>query len=266
MNFPVALISLSLSSLAVAGVRSGKAEADWIAASATYEAGQPVKTAVRLVLDEGWHTYWLNPGEGGMKISAVWELPAGWVAGELEHPVPRRFTTGGLAGFGYEGTVVFPVTITPPADAVGAVELTGKISWLTCNDESCIPGSATLTLTFTPGVVSPAPGASAVGDALARVPRSLENGVSLTVVENPKTLVLTLTAPEGWDARDYEVFPATLQAVDPAVPFVFRGGGTSWRAEVPRNEYAVSPVKELSLILAGKNGKPPFVVSWKGIH
>ena len=64
------LTFVSLCAVSVAAVRSGKAEADWISESATYESGKPVRTALRLVLDPGWHTYWENPGEGGMKISA----------------------------------------------------------------------------------------------------------------------------------------------------------------------------------------------------
>ena len=99
-----ALVSLVIfNSVALAGVRSGKAEAEWRGVAAQYQAGKPLQTALRLVLDEGWHTYWENPGEGGMKISVTWKLPPGWVAGELEHPIPQHFAAGGLAGFGKNG-------------------------------------------------------------------------------------------------------------------------------------------------------------------
>ena len=49
--------------------------------SSTCGADSQVKTGIRLVVDEGYHTYWLNPGDGGMKISVKWELPTGWSAG-----------------------------------------------------------------------------------------------------------------------------------------------------------------------------------------
>ena len=42
--------------------------------------------------------------------------------------------------------MVFPVTVTPPPDFEGSVKLRGKISWLTCNDEGCIPGDAEVFL------------------------------------------------------------------------------------------------------------------------
>ncbi|RYD31571.1 MAG: hypothetical protein EOP85_22605, partial [Verrucomicrobiaceae bacterium] len=180
--FSSALISAALCSVSLAAVRSGKAEADWISTSVTYEPGKPVQTAFRLVLDEGWHTYWKNPGEGGMELSVKWELPEGWTAGELEQPVPKRFMTGDLPGFGYEGTVVFPVTFTAPAGFTGEARLKGKISWLTCNDDSCIPGSAELELPLAAGAAEPTKEAALIAGALEKIPQA-EKGALLKVEE-----------------------------------------------------------------------------------
>lgn len=263
MKCLVPLVSIALTSIAFAEVRSGKAEAGWVSASATYEPARPVRTAVRVVLDEGWHTYWLNPGEGGMRISIKWELPAGWVAGELEHPVPLRFESSGLAGFGYKGTVLFPGTFTPPLGAAEVVTLVGKISWLTCNDDSCVPGDATLRLTLAPGAAAPTPEAAAIQEAGTKIPRPAPEGFRLDVVEHEKTLTLNLTAPDGWDPRAYQVFPATPQAVDSAARLEFAADGKRWKAEVPRSDYASRPLRELSLVFAGDAAHPPFVTTWR---
>lgn len=101
MHAGTVLAFIASGTVSIAAVRSGKAEVDWLSVSATVAPGKPVQTALRLVVDPGWHTYWENPGEGGMGISVKWDLPAGWTAGALEHPVPQRFMTGELAGFGY---------------------------------------------------------------------------------------------------------------------------------------------------------------------
>ncbi|MES2437825.1 MAG: protein-disulfide reductase DsbD domain-containing protein [Verrucomicrobiota bacterium] len=259
--FHSALISAAMCSVSLAAVRSGKAEADWISTSGTCEAGKPLQTAVRLALDEGWHTYWKNPGEGGMEISVKWELPEGWKAGELEQPVPKRFMTGGLPGFGYEGSVIFPVAFTPPAGFSGEAKLRGKISWLTCNDDSCVPGNADLELSLSAGPPAPTQDAATIAAALEKIPQPRENGAALTVEEKPKTLLLAITGIEL--AENSEIFPATPQVVDAAADFKFSKAGDRWTAEVPKNEYATGPAKELTLVLAGKGGTAPVSLTWK---
>lgn len=260
--FHSALISAAMCSVSLAAVRSGKAEADWISTSGTCEAGKPVQTAVRLVLDKGWHTYWKNPGEGGMEISVKWELPEGWTAGELEHPVPIRFMTGDLPGFGYEGAVVFPVTFTAPAGFTGEAKLKGKISWLTCNDDSCIPGNAELELSLAAGAPSPTKEAGLIAGALSKIPQAKGGEARLSVEEKEKTLVLAITGVEV--AENSEVFPATPQVVDAGAEYKFSKSGDRWTAEVAKSEYAGSPVEELTLVLAGKGGTAPVSLTWKG--
>lgn len=258
--FQSVLVSAALCSVSLAAVRSGKAEADWISTSGTAEAGKPVQTAVRLVLDAGWHTYWKNPGEGGMEISVKWELPEGWTAGELEQPVPKRFMTGDLPGFGYEGTVVFPVTFTAPAGFSGEAKLKGKVSWLTCNDDSCVPGNAELELTLAAGAPAPTNEAGLIAGALEKIPQA-EKGAVLKVEEKEKTLVLAVSGVDL--AERSEVFPATPQVVDAGAEFKFVKDGDSWKAEVAKSEYVAAPVKELVLVAAGKGGTNPVAVGWK---
>jgi thiol:disulfide interchange protein DsbD len=263
MNLRIALTFAALCTLSAAAVRSGKAEADWISESVTCESGQPVWTALRLVLDPGWHTYWENPGEGGMKISAKWELPAGWTGGGIEHPVPVRFETGGLAGFGYEGTVLFPVRFTPPAGFTGVAKLRGKISWLTCNDDQCVPGEAELELSLRSGPAAETSEAKLIREALAKVPQPRES--RLEVTEKPDTLSLRMETPAGGslDPGDYDVFPATPEIIDPSATLNFTRNGSQWTAEVPKSEYLSKPVRELTLVLAGKSGQPPISLKWK---
>ncbi|RYD32360.1 MAG: thiol:disulfide interchange protein, partial [Verrucomicrobiaceae bacterium] len=171
-----------------APVKSGHATAEWITGATAIEGGKPIQTGIRLVIEEGWHSYWINPGESGMKLKVVWDLPEGWTAGEVGHPAPKKFLTGELPGYGYEGEVVFPVTLTPPAGASGSVELGAKVSWLTCNDASCIPGKAELKLSPAAGTAAHA---EAIGKARALVPQPLE-GLKLDVSETGDAVALTL--------------------------------------------------------------------------
>jgi thiol:disulfide interchange protein DsbD len=253
------------SACATAAGNPGKAAVAWISSSAACAPGGTVQTAIRMEIDEGWHTYWLNPGEAGMKTRVEWRLPEGWSASGLAHPVPRRFSTSGLAGFGYEGTVWFPVTLTAPADFEGTATLKGKISWLACNDGGCIPGEAELSLDVRAGSAPPGADAPAVLDALRKIPQPQDAWLRLGVAEKPGLLVLTIAArsERRFDPERYEVFPATPQVIDPAAPFRFTPKGAEWTAELPKSEYAGSPVKRLTLVFGGKGAEEPIELTWE---
>jgi DsbC/DsbD-like thiol-disulfide interchange protein len=260
MMLRTTLVFAAACSFSQAFVRSGHATADWWTSSLNYKPGVPVATAIRMEIDAGWHTYWSNPGESGMQLAVEWQLPPGWTASEPAHPVPKRFVTGGLAGFGYEGEVLYPVTLTPPADASGQVVLTGKLSWLTCDDSACVPGDAELTITLNLGKPVETANARAITAAQDLVPQPLA-GASLAVTETGGELTFSLKLPEGApDPAQSEVFPETLQAVDPAADIRFVKEGDSWTAKAPKNEYATGPLKELALVIAPKEGTPMRVV------
>ncbi len=260
-----AVSTISVSVSAAEPVRSGQASAEWVTGTAAYEAGKPVQTGIRLLIDEGWHTYWINPGEAGQKLSVTWSLPEGWQASEISSPVPKRFLTGELPGYGYEGEVIFPVTITPPKGSSGPVELAATVSWLSCNNDSCIPGMAEVKLTLGgDGSGNSAENAAAISKFAALVPKPAAAGTKLIVRESGNLLSLSLTLPSDSkiDPAGSEVFPVTLQAIDYYKPVRFEKTGPTWSATATKNEYAEGPLKELHLVLA-KKGSPPVEVMWK---
>jgi thiol:disulfide interchange protein DsbD len=252
-------------SLASAGVRSGKAEAEWIGAATTYEPGKPLQMAIRLVIDPGWHSYWSNPGDAGMRTSVKWELPAGWLAGELENPLPERFTGAGIAGFGYRGTVVFPVVFTPPAGFRGTANLKARVSWLTCDDRSCVPGNAELSFSLNEGDPATTPEAELIDQALARVPRVRPEWGSLEVDEMNGKLVLRIVrknqSPE--DLSGWDVFPVTPGVIHPGAPIGFKREGDAWITTVAKGDYAPAQVREFALVMAAKSGEPSVMLDWK---
>ena len=255
----------AMSTASSAAVRSGKAAADWITTSATVTGGTPVVTGLRLAVDPGYHTYWENPGEGGMKISVKWQLPPGWTASDPAFPLPKRFVTGDLPGFGYEGTVIFPVSVTPPAGFSGKATLKAAFSWLTCDDSGCIPGNADLELTLGSGDPAPSKDVAAIDAAQRQVPLTPPGRISLNVEEKPESLVLTISglANPDPDLAEYQVFPATPEVIESSARIRFTRAGTTWTAEVPKSEYLSKPPGELRLVLAGKSGDPPISLTWK---
>ncbi len=224
-----------------------------------------MKTGIRLVVDEGYHTYWLNPGDGGMKTSVKWDLPEGWAAGNLEHPFPKRFMTGDLPGFGYEGTVIFPLNLTAPAGFSGEVKLKGTLSWLTCDNKGCIPGDAELELILKSGDPAPTAETRTIDEALAKIPQPQQGWVHLVVTEKAKAMGLRIEAhvSRPLDLEGYEIFPATAEVIDPAAKIQFTRSGAEWLAEVPKSEYATEAVSELTLVLVPKSGQAPLSLTWK---
>jgi DsbC/DsbD-like thiol-disulfide interchange protein len=230
------------------------ATAIWIAETMTVKPGEPIRTAIVMKVSEGWHTYWENPGEGGMPLDIKAALPEGWVIGEILHPVPKRFMTGDLPGFGYEGEIHFPLTLTAPDGFIGALpKITATLSWLTCNDETCLPGEAELAL-------AAAPEAKGIADAFAALPQPIPDA-KLTVASDEKNILISLVAPLAFDASVFEIFPATRNVIDPSANTRFiKGEGNIWRTTAPKSEYLDGEPKDLRLVLTAP-GKGAWKIS-----
>lgn len=254
--------SFSLVAPLIAGEQSGHAEADLFADSSTYKSGEPVTVGIRLKIEPGWHSYWVNPGLGGMPLKATWTLPEGWKAGELQHPKPKRFMTGDLPGFGYEGEAIYLAEITPPADAKGDAELAVKLAWLTCNDSSCVPGNAELELQLPEGDGSAGSNAALISAASEKIPVVLD-GFDLTVEPEGESLLLKIKAPEEFDGTDVAIYPATADVIDPMDKPILKEKDGFWVAMVKKNEYAEETVTLLDLVLVGGNLPHAGSVSWK---
>jgi thiol:disulfide interchange protein len=102
-----------------------------------------------LILDEGWHVYWQNPGDSGLSPKIKWHLPIGIKAGEIHWPYPQHLSVEPLMSFGYEHEVLLlvPVSIDQNFHSSKVVQLLAKVNWLACRDE-CIPGRAELNLSL----------------------------------------------------------------------------------------------------------------------
>jgi thiol:disulfide interchange protein/DsbC/DsbD-like thiol-disulfide interchange protein len=171
-------------------------KATLVAAETAIVPGKPVQVALRLVHDAHWHTYWLNPGTG-LVTSITWTLPPGWKASEIQWPAPHvlKDHTGTIVGNGYEGDLLLPVTLTPPADLAPGTKITLKAAaeWLMC-EEVCMPGDAKLSLTL-PVAATAAPDATfgaRLTDVVTNLPRA-DAAWKLSATRDTKNVTLTVT-------------------------------------------------------------------------
>jgi DsbC/DsbD-like thiol-disulfide interchange protein len=251
--------------LDAAPVNSGHATADWISSSAAVTPGGTVETAIRIRIDDGWHIYWTNPGEGGMKTSFDITLPPGWKADGPAFPAPAHFLTSGLGSFGYAGTVLFPLRLTAPADFGGNAQLRTKINWLSCDDDACVPGEAEVTLTVSAGASTATPEAALIRDARKRVPHRAPEGLALRIAEADGELVLSITAasPKPPDLAGAAMFPITPQVADTSRVARLEKSGDAWTARLGKSEYASGPMRELALLVVPTADASPFELAWR---
>lgn len=121
-------------------LRSPRAVASLVADQEAVAPGQPFQAGLRLRLAPGWHTYWKNPGDAGAPPEINLTLPEGAEAGGIAWPAPRRIAYGPLVNYGYEGEVLLPLRVTPPASlAPGETfAIEAEANWLVC-EQLCIP-------------------------------------------------------------------------------------------------------------------------------
>ncbi|MGA9120882.1 MAG: thioredoxin family protein [Bacteroidota bacterium] len=103
---------------------------------------------VRLQMDPGWHTYWVNPGEAGLATDIQWKLPQGLVAGQVEWPLPEKhIETGDVMTYGYgtETMLLVPMTASPSLVPGTKLKLSANVTWLEC-ESICVPGSAQVSI------------------------------------------------------------------------------------------------------------------------
>ena len=122
-----------------APVDTGHAEVS-IIKSEQSDNSKIVNLGIKMDMQPGWHTYWINPGDSGGVIDIEWTMPKGNTVSEVSYPSPHKIPYPPLMTFGYENYVIFPVTLSldnPDEDIL----ISAKIDFLICADV-CIPETA----------------------------------------------------------------------------------------------------------------------------
>ncbi len=194
-------------------------------------AGKPVQLGLRIAHQDGWHTYWKNPGDSGLPTQLDWTLPAGVQASAIAWPTPKKLPLGPLVNYGYDGVLLLPVTLSLPADfAAPSLDVKLSAQWLVCK-EVCIPESGEFSLSLPTGDAVSAHADEFVA-AREALPVALPQARARASVK-ADALVLTVDGlPSAWQGREIAFFPETgglfLNAARPAE----RWEGGRWSAEI----------------------------------
>lgn len=181
-----------------------------------------ISAMVEMELEPGWKTYWREPGGSGIPPQFSFSNSRHFLAGEVEFPVPRLLSAGGVEFPGYKKSVGFPFAgrfTSTASDGVIQVDLFAGVC-----EEICIPATASVSIPFSDLTVSDAKGAMALDLAQAQLPQSPSAGFSIVDVQSiskdrlrveakippgGEKPALFVEGPSGWYLR-----PATLISHD----------------------------------------------------
>ena len=108
--------------------------------------GTSLNIGLKVSMDQGWHTYWENPGDSGGPIEINWDLPDGFAVSNIKWPLPEKIEYPPLMTFGYENFVIYPMVLSIPKDySNDYFEMIADI--LICADV-CIPESGKISSNF----------------------------------------------------------------------------------------------------------------------
>jgi len=154
-------------------VRTANAETELVSARAAAAPGETVTLVLRQKKRDGWHTYWINPGDSGEPPRLTWTLPADYQAGALLFPAPRIERLGPITTYVHDDETLYPVALKVPDDARAGADATIslKATWLICAD-ICVPeeGEFRLSLPIRAEGRDDARGARLAEDAMAALP------------------------------------------------------------------------------------------------
>lgn len=171
---------------------------------------------VEVELQDGWKTYWREPGDTGIPPQFDFSSSRHFLPGETSFPAPHVLSTAGSRFAGYKGTVrfVFRGQTTGAQDgSIGLDFLAGVC------DEICIPAMAHFEIPFSHLNVSDAQAASAIAEALPLLPTAPRPGLQATAAR---------ISPQGQFSVQAEVGPGE------EAPQLFVEGPPGWYFEPAR--------------------------------
>jgi DsbC/DsbD-like thiol-disulfide interchange protein len=214
---------------------------------------QQLQLGIRFYLDEGWHTYWVNPGDSGEPPQIDWELPPGFQAGSILWPYPARLPTPPFIDYGYEHQVLLPVAIrTPSTLTEGASEkMIAKVRYLVCR-EVCIPRQKQLVLELPVKAHGTASSSAPLFEStLRQLPKPIPNGWKISGTSAGDEFRLRLTIRKL--AAPPQFFPLEPEQIENAAPQNISATPGGLTLHLRKSNHLLKPISRLKgvIVVAG---------------
>jgi DsbC/DsbD-like thiol-disulfide interchange protein len=227
-----------------------------VAATEGVVPGRRLWVGLHFRMDPGWHIYWVNPGDSGQPPTVKWDLPAGFRAGSLAWPAPKRLGKGTVVDYGYENEVVLLAALQPPAAlSPGArIRLAASVQWLVCR-EICIAAKQSVHLDLPVArrnIADPAT-QSLFRRARAQLPRPTPRDWRVTATDQGNQFVLSVLT--GRSEASAVFFPRVPDQVDNAKKQAVSPLPRGVRLTLSKSDLLAKPVEILTGVLDLGNGR-----------
>ena len=223
------------------------------------EPGKPFCLGLLLSIDEGWHTYWKNPGDAGIPTTIEWRLPAGWAAGSTQWPFPGKFDEADIITYGYrkEAFLITEMKVPDSAENAGPAVIAVHLEWLVCRD-GCIPGRADLSLELPIKREKPpvnAPWSSKFRDSRAQIPAP-SGDWDIRVSSTSEGYALFLKPPLRLDRelKEAAFFAEESEVIDHSAPQKLSKSDAGYVLELKRSPYSSGIAPRLTGVLFVERG------------
>lgn len=173
---------------------------------------------IAITLDPDSHTYWRVPGEAGIPPSFDWSGSQNLASVRYEWPRPEIIDSYGMRSFGYVGSLVLPVLLTPK-DPSAPMTLALALTFGVC-DDVCMQEDRRIVTRLAPEVATgDGAGRARIEAALGRRAKSAgEAGVArVTCGVSPGGDGYELTATVTFDAPPAAAQVAVLETAQPGL-------------------------------------------------
>jgi DsbC/DsbD-like thiol-disulfide interchange protein len=202
-------------------------------------------------LDPGWHIYWQNAGDSGEPPKITWNLPAGFIAGPIEWPAPKRLGSGSIIDYGYEDQVLLMAPIRAPMsfDYEGRqnMQFVADVKYIVCR-EVCIPGKAHLTLSLPITIDAQVrEWHERFEQARLQIPKPAPATWKISARVAQNNLVLTVAGAR--QTKSAAFFPQAASVIDNAAPQVLATDGEGFHLTLKMSDQAPGQPAQLKGVL-----------------
>ena len=257
--FRAALLALVLASTSRAmaePLQAKHAQVELISQSSAAKAGTEFMLGVHFVLENGWHIYWINPGDSGQPPVFKWQLPPGFSAGDIQWPRPERLQSSTqIVDYGYHGEVLLmtPLRVAGSLSSGASAQIAVDAKWLICR-EVCLADHAQLhlSLPLSSARENNADATPLFGNAAKLLPKPFPAGWAASAVSSKDSLVLTIRSAKPVSKAEF--FPLDPGQVDNAAPQKIEQTARGATITLKKSDLLTKPISVLRGVLVLSNG------------